>query len=63
MTLQNLLRIGRIKKHPVDKAEIHIDYLGEDIDESSVKKCIEETHRLQQDLSAWLVDHHPEILG
>lgn len=93
MTLENLLRIGRIKEHPPDTNQPghHMtvlqslpktmglpgvrlavldtfrrkrnlaDYIGEEIDEGSVKQCVKEAERLQEDVTAWLAVSHTEL--
>jgi uncharacterized protein (UPF0332 family) len=37
------------------------DYTGEDIDEGSVKQCVKEAERLQEDVTAWLTVFHTEL--
>jgi hypothetical protein len=66
MTLENLLRIGRLREHPVDHAEIQrlldalrrkrnlSDYMGQGIDEGSVKRCRQEAEQLLRDVVGWL---------
>ena len=94
MTLENLLRIGRIKEHPRDANQpghhatilqslsktlglpagrlAVLDtlrrkrnlaaYIGEDIDEGSVKKCVQEAERLRDDVTTWMAASHPELI-
>lgn len=39
------------------------DYTGEDIDDSSAEHCITKADRLLQDVTAWLKDHRPQLIG
>jgi len=38
------------------------NYIGEDIDEGSVKQCVKEAERLQEEVSAWLAASHCELI-
>jgi hypothetical protein len=37
-------------------------YIGEDIDEGSLKQCVKEAERLQEEVTAWLAASHDELL-
>jgi len=37
-------------------------YIGEDIDEGSVKKCVQEAERLRDDVTTWMAASHPELI-
>lgn len=37
------------------------DYLGDDLDESSVRVCREEAAQLLRDVKSWLASHPPEL--
>jgi hypothetical protein len=54
MTLQNLLRIGRIKEHPVDAAAIRnlLDAARRSLDDA----------RVRDEVSAWLAVAHGELI-
>ena len=39
------------------------DYTGEDIDDSSAEHCLAESDRLLQDVTAWLKEHRPQLIG
>ena len=39
------------------------DYTGEDIDDSSAEHCLAEADRLLQDVTAWLKEHRPQLIG
>jgi len=39
-----------------------IDYIGDDVDESSVEACIEAAASLQVSLNSWLAQNKPELL-
>jgi hypothetical protein len=38
------------------------NYIGEDIDEGSLKQCVKEAERLQEEVTAWLAASHSELL-
>ncbi|MGQ0835676.1 MAG: DNA-binding protein [Gammaproteobacteria bacterium] len=38
------------------------DYLGRDIDSSSVEQCIDAANTLRRDVEAWLRANHPELI-
>ncbi len=72
MSLENLLKIGQLKAHPPDAAEVQrllaaaerglADYTGEDIDDSSTEQCIAEAVQLLGDVTAWLRANRPELI-
>ena len=37
-------------------------YIGEDIDEGSVEKCVQEAERLRDDVTTWMAAFHPELI-
>jgi hypothetical protein len=37
-------------------------YIGEDIDEGSFKKCVQEAERLRDDVTTWMAASHPELI-
>lgn len=37
-------------------------YIGENIDEGSLKQCVKEAERLREELAAWLAASHRELV-
>ena len=37
-------------------------YIGEDIDEGSVEKCVQEAERLRDDVTTWMAAFHRELI-
>jgi len=48
MSLQNLLKIGQLKAHPPDAAE--------------VQRLLTAADRLLQEVTAWLMAHRPQLI-
>lgn len=56
MTLDNLLRIGKLKPHAADKLEI--DRLL-----AAAGRALADARATVEEIRAWLAAHHPHLMG